>query len=438
MKEMNKRKKIFLAILLVVGIVPASIGIYMLIDTIGPVPKFVDHDWTELDKMYEIGKFHSMLGHGYPDDNSHFSDKHYFTPIFTYLNRSDSVKSFSPVDGIIATIFDEQHRLPNGTILGKQVHITSLAHPSITFKLFHQNIDGFNLRMGMKVKAGQQIGYLDLRAPPSTDIAVTRLGKEISWFQVLTDELFAKYQQRGIANRSMMIKTEEQAQASLSRGYDANGEDDPADWVVLKNTSFVHVIDHEFVDASKIGRVSYMTNPFNDTGDSRGNYSFSRAAFFEIDPSRSDVSTYSTPVYAPFNAEVVTYSNPDNGLSTIQLRFRNSTSSNYTGEDFAIDVFYYNLNLSTGLSSASFVSSGQEVGKARDYFAVKCSSSFGEYVPVFGLMDDASWGSWHSRGLATRTSVVITFDEFLYKIGGTGGNYDFHFDDSDAWWIDLV
>ena len=233
---MNKKSKIILIICLVslasVAGVLSVVFLPTILDSFGPIPQFVNEDWIELDKIENISKYRSTIGHGYPDDNSSTSDKHYFNPksIFGYIN--DTIKVYSSVNTKVTKIEWEQHQLLDGTIQGKQIHLQSIEHPSIIFVYFHVNIEPTGLQINQELIAGQWIGYCDCREGSNTDIAIYRGGETISWFEIITNSLFSVYNTRGITNRSLMIKTDAQVTESATNGYNFSNSD-PTDWVDL-------------------------------------------------------------------------------------------------------------------------------------------------------------------------------------------------------------
>jgi len=424
------KKKIILLSLIFVCVAGVVIIPLIVMNTIN-VPKFVEKDWIELDKIYQIGKFHSTLGHGYPDENSQYSDKHYYTPLFNYMNSKTSVKIFSPVDGVVTGIFDETTR-------GKQIHIKSSQYSSIIFKLFHINIEGFDLKTGYAVSAGQHIGYADLTGGGGTDIAITKQGKEISWFQIISDSLFSQYQQRGIKSREMMIKTEEQAQKSIQLGFSFSSSD-PADEITLKNTKYPQIIGTNFINISKIDKVSYFPNNLNNTCHMGNYYNVSNAIFFELNKSDPYTNTngYNTEIKAPFNAKLKLKTCSVN-IHYIELVYQNSSFNNLTMEDFTLNVDFYGIELEVGVISDSNVSEGQVIGRAKEYFGVKVEScdNTHQFIPIFGLMNDDAFNAWNQRGIENKTSLVLNFEEYLAKIDQCGTS-QFNFEINNIWWINL-
>ncbi len=163
------------------------------------IPKFVQINYIELDKIYRISKFRSSAGHDYSDAFEHCrSLKHYFEP------RSDvtwdSVKIFAPVTGKITRVEQEW--------AGTKIEIVSEKYPAFRFSIFHINSSQV-FTIDDQVTAGQQLGN-HIGSQTMSDIAVmvndpTRQGRMISYFEVLRDELFTEYFDRGVSTREMMI-----------------------------------------------------------------------------------------------------------------------------------------------------------------------------------------------------------------------------------------
>jgi len=171
------------------------------VDTNG-TPRFVDTDYIELAKIARISKFRSSAGHDYSDEfESCRSMKHYFQP------KGDidwsGISIFSPVSGAVSRIFDEW--------AGTQVQIRSADYPAFHFMIFHINLSD-SLAVGESISAGQLLGH-HIGSQTMSDIAVgvntPRGWKLISYFNLMTDGLFAAYQARGvIAGDNLIISRE--------------------------------------------------------------------------------------------------------------------------------------------------------------------------------------------------------------------------------------
>ena len=164
------------------------------------LPKFILKNYIELDKIDSISRFRSGVGHDYSDSfESCRNMKHYFKPK-SDINWAE-VKIFSPVNGIISNSFSE-------TIGGNQVWIVPFGMPAFNVTIFHVNLS-VPLNVGDTVWSGQQIGTHT--GPQTTsDIAIqitTPNGtfQRASYFEVMTDKLFACYMSKGIMTRDELI-----------------------------------------------------------------------------------------------------------------------------------------------------------------------------------------------------------------------------------------
>jgi hypothetical protein len=182
-------------------------------DPVTPV-RFVSADFTELAKIEEISLFRSSAGHDFSDACEECrSMKHYYAPKPAFLGNG-LVAVRSPVDGTVISVADEGHGAsPPGE--NKQVRIRSDLHPEYTFVLFHVDLFDATVVTGRSVTAGEQVGWARLWYPDLAEIAhdfdvAVRLSTDygeryVSFFDVMTDALFATYQARGAATRADFI-----------------------------------------------------------------------------------------------------------------------------------------------------------------------------------------------------------------------------------------
>ncbi|MCK9368608.1 hypothetical protein M0R04_01385 [Candidatus Dojkabacteria bacterium] len=198
------------------------------------LPKIVQADFIDLDRISEISKFRSGVGHdfSYGTGETCRSMKHYFIIQETKeslaykdshngngipFSLTDAIPIYSPVDGTIEKI--ESEMVP----IGEQIYIRSSQYPSVVFRIFHiYKLDGISVNSN--VTAGQQIG--NIGKYQNTDIAV-QLDSSlhdavyISYFEIIPDSIFAKYQARGIKNREELITTKEYRD---TQPFKCNGE----------------------------------------------------------------------------------------------------------------------------------------------------------------------------------------------------------------------
>jgi hypothetical protein len=167
------------------------------------IPKFATADYIELSRIFKVSTFRSGIGHDYADAFEQCrSMKHYYQPPFGN-NQWGTIKIYSPINGSIAKLDPEW--------AGTQVHITSDEYPDFTIVLFHVKVDpGF--KVGDKVTAAQLLGT-HIGTQTSSDIAVrvntTKGFKLISWFNIMKDDLFQKYKDRGVTSRTQLILSKE-------------------------------------------------------------------------------------------------------------------------------------------------------------------------------------------------------------------------------------
>lgn len=193
------------------------------------IPRFVESNYIELNKICRISKFRSSVGHDYSDAFEHCrSMKHYFEP------RGDidwsAVKIFSPVTGSITRIDVEW--------AGTKIEIASDDYPAFRFSIFHiYTLEQYNL--GDKVVVGEQLGT-HIGSQTTSDISIivndpTRQGKMISFFEVMTNELFNQYFNRGVSKREDMIisQTIRDANPILCNGDTFISSDTLENWVTL-------------------------------------------------------------------------------------------------------------------------------------------------------------------------------------------------------------
>jgi hypothetical protein len=193
------------------------------------LPHFVAVDYIELDKIERISKFRSSVGHDYHDDFERCrSMKHYFEPKSSV--DWSSIKIYAPVNGSVSRMIEEW--------AGTQVQIQSQKYPQYFFIIFHINL-AVPLHIGDLLTAGQQLG-MHIGSQTMSDIAVgvaTEKGWElISYFEVLNDSLFQRYQLKGVEKRSDLIITKEARDADSLKcagdAFIASGTIE--DWVTLK------------------------------------------------------------------------------------------------------------------------------------------------------------------------------------------------------------
>lgn len=195
--------------------------------------KLIQADFIDLDRIAMISKFRSGSGHDFSKGGETCrSMKHYFAP--PYNRAGDELRSknnglppgpdgktdisiFSPVDGKISGVQKEQ------SLLGEQIYIEPNSTSKFTIRLFHIYLDS-GIKKGSTLKAGQKIGVIGQYS--STDIAIqesswSKIGKYYSYFEAMPDNIFSKYEAKGIKSRDELIFTKEYRDANP---LECNGE----------------------------------------------------------------------------------------------------------------------------------------------------------------------------------------------------------------------
>ena len=174
--------------------------------TLGP-PRILSANYIDLSKIERISRFRSTVGHSYTDGSETCrSMKHYFQPKGT-VDWTD-VDIHSPVAGSIFGI------APDGGF-GSRVLIRARDVPMLEIQIFHV-ILAPQIVPGTWLEAGQRIGS-HASANTFSDIAMSIGPKEggtlISFFDTMTDAVFAQYQARGVPSRQAAIITEAERNA---------------------------------------------------------------------------------------------------------------------------------------------------------------------------------------------------------------------------------
>ena len=198
------------------------------VDSLG-IPRFVTIDYIELAKIQQISKFRSSAGHDYSDDfESCRSMKHYYMPRDSAA--AVAARIFSPVAGKVELLYPEW--------AGTQIRIRPTAYPAFTIVLFHVQLSP-PLVSDQMLTAGQPLGT-HIGPQTSSDVAVrvdTPTGQKlVSWFDTMTDAVFASYQARGMASRTELIITRAARDADPLTCVDGGftGFGTLPQWVVLR------------------------------------------------------------------------------------------------------------------------------------------------------------------------------------------------------------
>lgn len=178
--------------------------------SIDSLPKFIRVCYLEFDSIGRISKFRSGAGHDYSDDFEFCSSmKHYFEPK-NFSIPNVLINIYCPFTGVVERIDQEW--------AGSQIHIFSTEYPAFSARLFHVNLNS-SIAVGDTILEGSIIGT-HIGNQTSSDIAIAVLtpidGPKdstisqsgvhyVSYFSVLTDSLFNKFEQHGLTMDSLII-----------------------------------------------------------------------------------------------------------------------------------------------------------------------------------------------------------------------------------------
>jgi hypothetical protein len=172
------------------------------------VPKnMLNANYIDLSKIERISRFRSAIGHSFTDGSETCrSMKHYYLPKLSV--DWTEVDIYAPAAGTIL-------RLRVDGSIGLQVTLRPVNLPAFDVLIFHVNVDS-EIVVGKWVEAGEHIGRHASKSTMS-DISVgigpRDGGKLISYFDVMTDEVFEEYRMRGVSSRDAAIITKEERDA---------------------------------------------------------------------------------------------------------------------------------------------------------------------------------------------------------------------------------
>ena len=199
------------------------------------LPKFVTNNFIDLDPFNSITKFRGAYGHDYsasdeeydPTGKSCRSMKHYFEAYtldqrwsgqFGSYDTKGNVNYYAPTSGNIIDIVHGTFGRDNGSVGEEwQFTIESSEYPSVNIKFHHVNLEK-HLQGGGNVQAGEFLGTI-ARDNGQGEIAAYVLSGEgtlkyVSFFELITDDVFALYESRGLKNRSDVIISREDRESN--------------------------------------------------------------------------------------------------------------------------------------------------------------------------------------------------------------------------------
>jgi hypothetical protein len=209
------------------------------------VPRFVNVDYVNLSLIEEISKFRSGFGHDYSDFcESCRSMKNYYYFYDEYRIGNGIIEIYSPVDGIIVEIADEQYGASSG-LINREVFIQSSLYSHMFFILSHVDLISSDISVGKHVTGGELMGHARIYYPELDELA---RGNEIGvllhtpygsryvpYFETMDDSLFSTYVARGVATRSDFLISKEERDADPLTCVDEDfvHEGSIENWVLL-------------------------------------------------------------------------------------------------------------------------------------------------------------------------------------------------------------
>jgi hypothetical protein len=250
-------RKVFVGLGAFILILVIVVFFLMMLARNAPAPQ-IAANFTQLDKIEKISKFRSCAGHTtVPQDQREMkrSMKHYFWVKPQHLG-GDTVEIHSPYDGFVSVVRKDPTDGLEGEIWISPKNIFGLLPPfgMWIFSVQHINVrDGLN--QGSEVKAGDLIGHAAVAADNRNtfDIVYAKGSPTVkridNWmgpfvdldsvFNHMSDEVFAQYQEKGIAAKEDLIISKEERDQNPCI-YKDNGpyflnQEDENNWVLLKD-----------------------------------------------------------------------------------------------------------------------------------------------------------------------------------------------------------
>ncbi len=224
MRIKRKLKVILIIAILAGGLGGTLLGFAIVGGDFAPADlQVAAHDITDLSFISNISRFRSCQGHEYVSGEmgeTPSSMKHYYNVKPAFGNSNDTVPVYACFDGVITKLDSWEPFSGPGQGRGQQFELRCTAGISAIY--FHVN-PFVNVTVGAAVRAGDHLGYADTRVYgggpglSNWDIAF-RSGffaqQYRSYFDVMSDAVFAGYSIRGVTNRTMMNYTAEERAAN--------------------------------------------------------------------------------------------------------------------------------------------------------------------------------------------------------------------------------
>ncbi len=240
---MEKKKKAILIAIIAVG---ASFPFW-----ITPLIEYFQYDLRygdgviranlcDIDKVNMTSKFRSCAGHPYPRSGTPYStssEKHYIALNNIYFDEFDiNVSLYAIWNGTIEAIDEDTGPVQ----VGKQIQLSSAGWTAV-----YMHVNPLpTLQVGQRVAAGEKIGYCDVPYPPrnytSFDICIHRhrafSEPGYSYFEMLSADLFAPWEARGLTRSNIVIPADYRAQNPCDPYCTGNNlcyNFDPNNWITL-------------------------------------------------------------------------------------------------------------------------------------------------------------------------------------------------------------
>ena len=207
------------------------------------IPKFINTYFTEIDKIEYIERFRSGYGWNCPDDfESCRIMAHNYVPFDEYTDDKE-IKIFSPINGTIIEIWQiyinsSGSWQPVEEDSATYIIIKSTEYPAFKIKINIIDIRNMGLQKGMKVYAGQHLGYACTRYANTVtklrsfgiiiSVNICPSGEmKVSYFDVMADKIFADYEARVASSREQFIISKE------------DRDMDPLNCVIVPNVGYL-------------------------------------------------------------------------------------------------------------------------------------------------------------------------------------------------------
>ncbi|MGB8658157.1 MAG: hypothetical protein WCE90_10300 [Candidatus Zixiibacteriota bacterium] len=367
------------------------------------IPKFAAADYIEIQKIHRISKFRSSVGHSYWDDfESCRSLKHYFEP----RGEVDwsTIKIFSPVKGTVSKLTEEW--------AGTQVQIRSTQYPAFYFIIFHINLAN-PLKVGDAIDAGQQLGT-HIGPQTMSDIAVgvnTPGGwKLVSYFSVMTDSVFQRYQLWGVSSRDTMIisKQARDADTLVCDGETITNSGSLENWITLRDDIYDVDADGipkftevDYIELDKIYSISKFRSSVGHSYSDNFESCRSMKHYFQA---KDAVDWSAIKIFSPVQGTVFRMIEEWAGTQ-VQIQ-----STQYPAFCFII----FHINLAVPLEVGDVINAGQQLGThigSQTYsdIAVAVNTPGGwKLVSYFDVMTDWVFQGYQARGVSSREALIIS------------------------------